>query len=330
MNAIDRDALRTRVETALLNSRVSNLCELLGYIIRERVTVAPNPACSIAFFLSENIVHMLGFWEDACTNFFNAFVSRADAVAKAEADLLGPSRKCEPGQFNAVMGDFFAEISVVGELSKRGYSAFISIPRGRDKSYDYECLKNSVPTCMEFKNIRAPVTIMDAFDHLLKEKLRIYPALRCVRLVLTVYSDNTATDTQWEQIDNFLSSIADGRAVPHIHDLTLTGDVSVRVEVQKGTGTVMMTRSRRAGEVSPFVNVERFMSKVENTIKKALGQLCGCYKKQRVLAMNVMSPDATIPLEWISQIREVVHTESLGAVQCEIGFHYGYLSSQQR
>jgi hypothetical protein len=103
----------------------------------------------------------------------------------------------------------------------------------------------------------------------------------------------------------------------------------VRVEVQKGKGTVMMTRGVHVGEMSPFVDVEKFMVKVQGTINKALAQLDGCEEQQRVLAMNIMSPDATIPLEWVSQIRELVHAESSGAVQCEIAFHYGYLDPDE-
>ncbi len=211
---------------------VNSVRELLGDILLERISTAPDPSCNIVFLLERNVGHILQMWEQTCAAYLNAVRSRPEAVAKARFDLLGPARKCDPGQFNAVMGDFFGEMATVGELSKHGYSNFVSIATGREKTVDYECDKNGAPACVEVKNIPAPVTIFDAFKELFDEKRDVHPELRSVLLVLRCRDDNTATDEQYEEIDNFLASIAANPA-PHYYRLALSGNVDVEVEVKE-------------------------------------------------------------------------------------------------
>jgi hypothetical protein len=214
-----------------------------------------------------------------------------DAVTKAEAELLGPARKCNPGQFNSVVGDFFAEMCAVGKLSTFAYSHFEPIPPAATKTPDYRCIANSRPGCLEFKNIRAPQTILDTFSDLLPAHLQANPLLRSKRIVLTYYWDNTVTDEQREEIDTFLTTL--DLSKPH-HDLKLSGEVHVKVGIVEGDGSVMMTRGISIGD-STFVEEDKLMKKVDTVVEKAVLQLRQFDCEERVLAINIMTADMMLP-----------------------------------
>ncbi len=175
---------------------------------------------------------------------------------------------------------------------------------------------------LECKNIRAPITLFDLLDSLFKEKKLVHPALRSIRLVVRLYTDNTATEEQAAAIDNVLTALASGSHPPPV--VILPDDIPMEVEVHEGDGTVMMFRSMGPDDSGPYVDHDRFMAKVSSTIRAGLKQLAS-RDGIRVLGLNIMSPDATITSSWLQEIRDIVASESRGTVECELTFHFGYI-----
>jgi hypothetical protein len=94
-----------------------------------------------------------------------------------------------------------------------------------------------------------------------------------------------------------------------------------------GSGRLMMVRGCRLGD-GPFVDADKLFAKIGSAVDRALEQLASCYGRNAVVAMNLMSPDASIPLDWTQKIRDTVPTKSAGTTACELVFHYGYLSDR--
>jgi hypothetical protein len=318
MDSGQREKLVGLVGTVLAAEQYQNFRRLYGTVVMARAKQAETPACSVLSFLTEHVDHLLREWEQRCDAYLKAVVSKADAVAKAETELVGPARKCSPGQFNAVLGDFFAEMCAVGALSRKGYSSFQPIPPAKTKTPDYRCNVNFHSACVEFKNIRAPRTILDTFIDLLPDKLQANPALRKKRIVLTYYWDNTVTDGQREEIDTFLTTLDTSSTN---HDLDLSGEVKVKVGLVDGDGSIMMTRGVRPGDWT-FVEEDKLMNKVEAVVEKAVGQLRQFDCEERVLAINVMTADMMMPESWADAIRKIVQEKSSGDVRCEVLFAY--------
>ena len=322
MSPHERDALISAIEATLADERYRNFRELYGAVILERAIQAPTPACSIISLLADNVHYLLKEWEQRCARYLGAVASRADAIIKVKAELVGPARKSKPGQFNSVMGDFFAEMCAVGRLSINGYSEFVPVPTGRKKTPDYQCIVKSKRGCLEFKNIRAPQTILDTFSDLLKERLQTNAALASKKFALTYYCDNTVTDEQREEIDTYLTTFDASSC--RDRELCLAGDVNLKVVFSEGAGTVMLTRGINAGE-EPFVREDRLMDKIQGVVEKAVEQLRSFECEYRVLAMNIMTADMMLPQSWITAIRDIVYAKSAGEVHCELLLGYDSL-----
>ena len=92
----------------------------------------------------------------------------------------------------------------VVELSLRGGIDFkrIQPPPGQgQKAPDFECLLKSdtgelVPYCVEVKNFRAPVGIVDSFKTLYDERAKSAPEILNRSIEICHYWDNTVTDDQ--------------------------------------------------------------------------------------------------------------------------------------
>lgn len=321
---MDIDSLHKKVESALLGANVQNIRQVLSGVVGERMS-APDPRCSILFLLAEGVTHLLSEWERTSSEYLDAVVSAESAAAKATADLHRV-RNATSGEFNGALGDFFAEMSIVVALAKRGYSEFKPFPTTKTKSFDYKCRKGGAEACLECKNIRAPITLFDTFSRVMIERRRVHPSLQSMNLVLRIYSDNTVTDEQAEAIDTFITLLGTGETPPPV--LMLPGDVPVEISIQEGHGTTMLFRSMGADDVTPYVDHEKFIAKIRDTVRKGVAQLAVCPESVQVLGMNIMSPDATIPSGWFREIRDCVNAESCGRVACEITFHYGYLSAE--
>jgi len=124
MDSGQREKLVDLVGTVLAAEQYPNFRQLYGPVIMARAKQAETPACSILSFLTEHLDHLVREWEQRCDAYLKAVVSKADAVAKAETELVGPARKCNPGQFNAVLGDFLQRCAQSGLFQERSTPAF--------------------------------------------------------------------------------------------------------------------------------------------------------------------------------------------------------------
>jgi len=109
-----------------------------------------------------------------------------------------------------------------------------------------------------------------------------------------------------------------------MHELSLAGEVRVRIEVQPGEGRVYMFRGCVLGTVCN-VREDKFFEKVRSTAVNALPQLSKCPHQRHVLVLNIITPDAEFPIKWNTKIRNIVDEVSGGSVICEILFFHKYL-----
>jgi hypothetical protein len=313
-----RDAVNARLESA------PNLNYLLGEVIRARIDQADDPTSNLVTLLSQDLPHWLEQMEELCTRSLIALENRDAAIARVREELLQPARAMSPKPFNVRMAGFIAELAALGELTSRGYSHFVPIPTSPTlKTADYECRKENLSVCLEVKNVNSPLGIFDIFLEMLTEKRKTSSYFRSISLRLMCDDDNTATESQKAQINRFLDSI-DGGPTQGMHELSLDA-VKMRVEVQPGQGRVSMFRGMILGTVFN-VREDKFLQKIRRTVEKeALPQLAKCQHQLRVLALNIITPDAGFPMEWNAEIRSIVDELSADSVTCEILFFHKYL-----
>ncbi len=215
-----------------------------------------------------------------------------------------------PEEFDDRVGDFLAEISVVGELSKRECSDFAplappAVKKGMTpSSADYRCLVpsdevnndgDSSPQVayLEIKNLRAPRGINNAFIRIYTRLLAEYPELSRFRIIIKPYSDNHLTDDRRARIEAFLTGLASSPA-SQTTVLSLPGDVPVEIKVLEGHGGVCMFRGIGGDEPwGPFTNPSALLKKATEKIRDGIRQLSNYPAALRILALNIQSPDAT-------------------------------------
>jgi hypothetical protein len=167
---------RSKVESTLSTPCFASLKTLLGPVITERLS-APDHECYLVRLLKQGNERILARWEQPCSLFLKAVRSAIDAVEKFKTERTGVARKCPPAEFDAFLGDSFAEIAVVAALSQKGVSDFMPlVPRQekkgkKRKAPDYSCVLNggelgsafpvsNESAYLELKNLRAPITIV--------------------------------------------------------------------------------------------------------------------------------------------------------------------------
>jgi len=323
----ERSALLDAVLPTLQSPAFESLRYLLGDVLTQRIKHAANPDCYLIRMLAQNLQHPLTMWEKMCKTYLDTVVNKEDAAAKAREDLLDEARSSDPANFNVRVAGFSAEMAAVGELSTRGYSEIEPLLRAKQgHTPDFRSIVHGDSAYVEVKNINSPIGIFDTFQLLFADKNQSSLYFGSVRLTLHCSDDNTITPTQESEIDRFLDSIVGG-PTPHLYDLSLSEDVSLRIEVQKvqeGQGCVLMIRGWSATGTSNL-REDRFFNKVESTVRKALDQLAECESKKRGVVLNIMTPDAEFPIEWNTRIRNIVNELSGGSVDSEILFFHRYL-----
>jgi hypothetical protein len=319
---LERSRLRDAAKTALQSAETLNY--LLGDVILARIDHADDPSCNLVTILSKNLPHWLRDMDEMCDKYLSALVHRDEAIARIADELLSDARASRPKPFNVKTASFIVEMAAVGELSTRGYSQFIPIPRSKTaKTADYECRMNDIPTCLEIKNVNSPFGIFDVFDEMLTEKKKVSSYFKSISLKLYCDDDNTATEAQKVEIDRFLDAI-EGGPIPEMHEVQLSGEVQLRVEVQPGQGRVYMFRECILGTLCN-IQEDKFLRKVTDTVTSALPQLEKCRHQRRVLALNIITPDAALPGDWNAKIRNIVAELSGGSVLSEVLFYQKYL-----
>jgi hypothetical protein len=170
---------------------------------------------------------------------------------------------------------------------------------------------------LEVKNLRAPIGILDTFTRLHSELAANYPSLSRCMIQLTHYWDNYVREEQEACIEEFMVSLAQC-PVPCSITLKLPSDVEVGIEVSlvKGTGSVCLTRGIGGDSPEgPFVDLRALEAKATDTISKAAHQLSPYKDAERVLALNISTPDAMPSSKIVELLRRLVWREGKGKMK---------------
>lgn len=311
---------------------------LLGSVLEERMAAEAH-GCHLLRQLEDGKPSVLEWYERRCSGFIDAVEDVEQAVQKIEADLLGPARTASGHDFNARLADFFVEISAVYELSKQGYSHFVPLvppeaKKGQTESRpDFMMLgrpqqgvEGDLPQCyLEVKSLRAPVGILATFRQLYSDLVPIHPSLSRCFIRIRHYWDNTLQDGQAQCIAEFFLSLARTPA-PLSTTLHISPDIEVGIEVvavEAGDGGVCMIRGVGGdGPDEPFVDLQALEKKAGDTVRKAVRQLSPYAPAERMLVLNISTPDAMLSTEIIQLLREIVRREGNGEVECFLLHHH--------
>jgi len=298
---------------------MASVSVVLGGVLRERCQKV-FPACILLDQLSQNQTLYLTMWEADCAAYLRYLRDGASGSLKAEDDLIGRARSCSREEFDKYLQDFDAEMAAVRELGAIGFEQFEPIlTRQNAKTVDYRARFNLNDVAVEIKNLRAPITILDAFVTELRARYREEPSCFPFRVLLTYYSDNTVTEFQKREIADYIRSLA-GKHPPLLDRLELNGGVPLIVRVENGIGDVAMTRGEgfeRHGETS----LPGFLNKVEFHTRSAISQFATEPNRDHVLVFNINSPAGSIPSDFLNAATERVADLSSGDVRCEFLLH---------
>jgi hypothetical protein len=235
---------------------------------------------------------------------------------KAEDDLMGRAKSCSQEEFDRYLGDFYAEMAAVRELGGAGYSEFDAVlARHGVKTVDYRARFGSDKVCVEVKNVRAPIMIVDAFAAEIRARYGAYPSLYPFRVVLTYFSDNTVTQTQWQEIASYVKNL-EGRTAPFEDKLVLSGSLEIKIRVEPGLGEACMVRYGGFdyhGEVS----LTGFLHKVDSQTRAAMLQFATEPDSGPILVFNINPPTGLLWSDFLNAAVERVAELSGGGIRCE-------------
>ena len=184
------------------------------------------------------------------------------------------------------------------------------------------------PYCVEVKNFRAPIGILDHFKALYDNKAKSAPEIFHRSIEISHYWDNTVTDEQkWAIEECFIDLLSCD--LPFKTTFTIQDEgksINVSVSVQEGSG-VSLSRGIGGGKPwGPFTKIERFHSNALDKIRKGIAQLQTRSARKSLLVLNIESPDGMLDSNLLHKLRDIVDRESQGAV--EVGFmgHYQWVT----
>jgi hypothetical protein len=326
----------TRIQLDAALRRYPAIDRLLGALLRLRCEAA-NPECFLLALLLRDATHILSFWENRSAKFLEAVVNVNVAEQKILIEGGGHARGDTPRKFDARLKDLFLEVCVVADLAGRGLSHFSPLPAGRTRNHDFGCTVHGddgqpEEGCLEVKNMRSPIGIIDTFVEARRELVSSRPQMSKIDIVLRHHWDNTVSDGQSDAIDSFVEHLreTDVPSERTLHLPTLNGqDVEVRVDLNWGQGRVALVRPTGGDfPTGPFVTEERLFEKAISTIEKAAVQLEAC-SGLRMLALNFDTPDATLSSDFAIRVQAYVKARWSGAIELLIFLQYGFLEGSR-
>jgi hypothetical protein len=216
---------------------------------------------------------------------------------------------------------------IVPPLTRKGQTA---------SSPDYSCilppggLNLGYPTeyqsaYLEVKNVRAPIGLTDAFSEAYWRLAVGSPDVLEFRIMLQHRCDNTVTSDQTATIEEFMKAFAKDPA-PQNTTLVLPGQVEVQIRISEGPSGIVMKRSMGgAYPFGPCTDEMKFLEKAKDTIRKAIKQFSHYPNDTRLLALNLQTPDGTIPTDHLIRLQEIVAGESNGTVQCILFLQFHFI-----
>jgi hypothetical protein len=293
-----------RLEQALSNLSLpewSGIRDVFGTVLQMRST-AMEADCAWFDMLADRLP-ILEQINSLCSSYAQ-LVSAVDARRKAESDLMGPAMKLPYSGFQNCLGDFYAEVAAVPELSKLGYHEFrAKHASSAGKAYDYDARFEQRVVCIEVKHLRPPRTVVDVF---FEEVRRLgtsdaehYP----FNLAIEYFYDNTVTPEQEDHILRYLAGLC-GRAAPFTDDVLFPDGTVARVKARPGQCTAMRLTARGFDDPETF-RVEGLLNKVKEKAERAQAQMSAT-DGLKVLVLNINTPWAEIALSHLHAARNVV------------------------
>jgi len=309
------------------------IAKLFGDVIEARLK-APTPD-SFLLHMLETRHKALVWWESRACKYLTIVDSPEIAITSLKSDLLGHARSSNIVTFDGRLKDALAEVCTVVELSARGGTDLRRIPPppgpGK-KAPDFECLIKSdtgqlQPYCVEVKNCRAPVGVVDFIQALYDERAKTAPDILKRSIELSHRWDNTVTEDQectLREVFDHLSKCS----LPFESAVTIKDEgmpVEIRVRVREGSG-ISLTRGI-GGDTpwGPFTKREKFLSHALAKIRKGAEQLKARPDRKSLLALNMESPDGTVESDLLLELRQAVAAEFAGQIEIVFLLFYQWL-----
>lgn len=282
---------------------------------------------------------MLEWWESRACKYLAIIDSPENAIGSLNSDLLGDARASNCATFDGRLKDALAEVCAVVELSLRGGTNFkrIQPPPGQgQKAPDFECLLRSdtgelVPYCVEVKNFRAPVGIVDFVKTLYDERALTVPEILNRSIEISHYWDNTVTDDQECAIRGCFNRLSNC-SLPFETTFTIEdegGPIEIRVCVREGSGVSLSRGIGGDMPWGPFTKRAKFLSHALDKVRKGVEQLKTRSDRKSLLALNIESPDGSVESDLLLKLRETVCAESAGKVEVAFLLYYQWLGDYE-
>ncbi len=315
-----------RVQQALANLNLpehSGIRAVFGSIFEKRST-APDPDWVWFSMLADRLA-IADNINEVCSRYVSLVES--DARQKCEADLLGPAAQSSAETFQNCVGDFYAEIAAVTELSDLGFTNFRAVhASGVRRAYDYKAEFDAQKLCIEVKHLRSPRTVLDMFVDEVRRLAATNASQYPFSLAIDYPNDNTVTAEQEKAIVECLTSLA-GRKPPFMTPVTFSDGTVARLTARPGPCTAFGTRSIGPDDPDRF-SVDGFLNKVREKAERAVKQMAGesCTK---VLVLNINSPWAELALKHLEAAEQVITKSSNGTLRPYF-LHYYHLIDLHR
>jgi hypothetical protein len=278
---------------------------------------------------------MLEWWESRACKYLAIIDSPESAIDSLNGDLLGHARASNRARFDGRLKDALAEVCAVVELSLRGGTNFkrIQPPLGQgQKAPDFECLLKSdtgelEPFCVEVKNFRAPVGIVDFFKTLYDERAEAAPEILNRSIEISHYWDNTVTDEHECAVRECFNRLSNC-SLPFETTFTIEDEgepIEIQVRVREGSG-VSLSRGIGGDKPSgPFTKRAKFLSHAQDKIREGVKQLKTRSDRKSLLVLNIESPDGSVESDLLLRLREMAGAESAGKVEVVFLLYYHWL-----
>lgn len=309
------------------------MSRVFGEIVETRLR-SPNPESFILDMLAKKH-RMLQWWESRARKYLEIIADPEDAIRNLNSELLGGAGTSNRATFDGRLKDALAELCAVVELSLRGGSDFKRIHPSSvtgQQAPDFECLLPNdtgelEPYCVEVKNFRSPIGIVDYFKAIYDERAKRDPNILNRSIELSHYWDNTVTESQEGVISDCFDRLSHCE-LPSEDSFVIDDEgerIEIRVFAREGSG-VLLSRGI-GGDLpwGPFTKHDKFLAHASEKIRKGIKQLRTRGDRNSLLALNIESPDGSVDSDLLLDLRKAVAAESDGKVEVVFLHHYQWL-----
>ncbi len=323
--------IKEKVRKAL--AELPSLTKVFGEVIEMRLD-----AFTLDSFLLEMLAtraQTLNWWEERTAQYLTIINNPQEAIDNLVNELQGDAKKSDSKNFDGRVRDAMAEICAVVELSSRGNTGFRRIPSPRSqgqKHPDFECLLRENTSefeqcCVEVKNFRAPIGVLDYFNALYKEMAKSNPEILKRSITLSHYWDNTVTEDQEQAVKSCFEQLSTCH-LPFETTLAIEDEgtpIKIRARVQEGNGVSLQRDIGGEMAWGPFTKREKFLLHAMCKICKGLEQLENCKGRKPLLVLNIETPDGIMKPDLFVKLREMITAKSAGKVKAAFMHEYCWI-----